>query len=294
MKPTSARSDVAAARGRGRGARARGPACGLRKQEDQQRRQRQDDDRRRQHPGHVRPEPVRRLAQQRQELWRDQGRERHPVSAVGVRRARRQHQAAGFDFDVASAICAKLGVKLDFVNTGFDSIILSLKSGKNNMAMSDMYDIPSREAQGVSFVEYCYDTTAILVVKGNPQHLTNLDSLAGKTVCCEIGTTQQALLGNLNKTFASSGKSADADPGAAQPACGAARRQDRARGLRPDRPLDRPLYRQDANNGNTYAVVIDPAAPKGYYPLVVGIASRHQHRACHRRPEGAAGPHQRG
>ena len=62
------------------------------------------------------------------------------------------------------------------------------------MIMSDMYDNPEREAQGVSFVDYAYDGTSILVKKGNPDGITNLDSLAGKTVACESGTTQQAFL----------------------------------------------------------------------------------------------------
>ncbi len=47
-------------------------------------------------------------------------------------------------------------------------------------------------------------------------------------------------------------------------------------------------------NGNTLQVVVDPAAPKGYQPTLVGIGMvAIRHRACHHRAEGAAGPDQR-
>ena len=60
----------------------------------------------------------------------------------------------------------------------------------------------------LNFVDYAYDTTAILVAKGNPDNITNLDSLAGKTVAVESGTSQQFLLQSLNTQFKSSGKTA--------------------------------------------------------------------------------------
>ena len=55
----------------------------------------------------------------------------------------------------------------------FDSIILSIKGGKNDMIMSDMYDNAEREGQGVSFVDYAFDGTSILVKKGNPDGITD-------------------------------------------------------------------------------------------------------------------------
>ncbi len=113
---------------------------------------------------------------------------------------------AGFDYDLSQALGAKIGIPTSFNETPFDSIILSIKGGKNDMIMSDMYDNLEREQQGVSFVDYAYDGTSVLVKKGNPDGVSNLDSLAGKTVACESGTTQQAFLQKLNKTFASSGK----------------------------------------------------------------------------------------
>ncbi len=82
---------------------------------------------------------------------------------------------AGFDFDLSQAIGKKIGIPTSFNETPFDSIILSIKGGKNDMIMSDMYDNLEREQQGVTFVDYASDGTSILVKKGNPEGITTPD-----------------------------------------------------------------------------------------------------------------------
>jgi polar amino acid transport system substrate-binding protein len=178
---------------------------------------------------------------------------------------------AGFDYDLSQAIGAKIGIPTSFNETPFDSIILSIKGGKNDMIMSDMYDNAQREGQGVSFVDYAYDGTSILVKKGNPSGISNLDSLAGQTVACESGTTQQKFLQDLNKTFASSGKAAMkilALPN--QPAALLAVTSGRAVGDLTDHSTAEYIAKT-TNNGATFEVVADPTAPNGYDPQVVGI-----------------------
>jgi polar amino acid transport system substrate-binding protein len=178
---------------------------------------------------------------------------------------------AGFDFDLSQALGAKIGVPTSFNETPFDSIILSIKGGKNDMIMSDMYDNAEREGQGVSFVDYAYDGTSVLVKKGNPDGVSNLDSLAGKTVACESGTTQQAFLQKLNKTFASSGKTAMkilALPN--QPAALLAITSGRAVGDLTDHSTASYIA-ETTNDGNTFEVVSDPSAPEGYEPQLVGV-----------------------
>ena len=178
---------------------------------------------------------------------------------------------AGFDYDLSQAIGAKIGIPTSFNETPFDSIILSIKGGKNDMIMSDMYDNAEREAQGITFVDYAYDGTSILVKKGNPSGVTNLDSLAGQTVACESGTTQQAFLQKLNKTFASSGKAQMkilALPN--QPAALLAITSGRAVGDLTDHSTASYIAKT-TNNGATFEVVADPAAPEGYDPQLVGI-----------------------
>ena len=178
---------------------------------------------------------------------------------------------AGFDFDLSQAIGKKIGVPASFNQTPFDSIILSIKGGKNDMIMSDMYDNAEREGQGVTFVDYAFDGTSILVKKGNPNGITTLDDLAGQTVACESGTTQQAFLQKQNKDFASSGKTQMkilALPN--QPAALLAVTSGRAVGDLTDHSTASYIA-QTTNNGNTFEVVTDSAFPNGYDPQMVGI-----------------------
>ncbi len=180
-------------------------------------------------------------------------------------------QATGFDYDLSQAIGAKIGITTSFNETPFDGIILSIKSGKNDMIMSGMYDNPDREGQGVSFVDYAWDGTSILVPKGNPKGITNLDSLAGQTVACESGTTQQLLLQSLNKQFAASGKPAmtiKAVPN--QPAALLAVSSGTAIGDLTDHSTAANIAKT-AGGGNTFDVLLDPAAPNGYAPQIDGI-----------------------
>jgi polar amino acid transport system substrate-binding protein len=178
---------------------------------------------------------------------------------------------AGFDFDLSQAIGKKIGIPTSFNEVPFDSIILNIKAGKNDMIMSDMYDNADRESQGISFVDYALDGTSVLVKKGNPSNVSNLDSLAGQTVACESGTTQQAFLQKLNKEFGSSGMSTMkilALPN--QPAALLAVTSGRAVGDLTDHSTA--SYIADTtNNGNTFEVVTDPSSPKGYDPQMTGV-----------------------
>jgi polar amino acid transport system substrate-binding protein len=177
---------------------------------------------------------------------------------------------AGFDYDLSQAIGAKLGVKAQFVDTPFDSIILSVLGAKNDMIMADMYDNVDREKQ-LTFVDYAYDGTSLLVLKGNPAGLTNLDSLSGKVVTVLSGSTQQALLTDLNKTFKSQGK----------PAVTVLALQGSPEGLlaiKGGRAVaqitDHSQAEYIANSttaGQSFEVLSDPAAPHGYAPAIVGI-----------------------
>lgn len=176
---------------------------------------------------------------------------------------------AGFDFDLSQALGKKVGITVKFIDMPFDSILLAIKGGKADMTMSGMYDNAERQKAGFSFVDYTFDGTGMLVLKGNPQGITNLDSLAGKTVTCENGTTQQAFLTDLNKQFQSAGKPAMqilSLPG--QPEALLAVKSNRAVADLTDFSTALGIA-ETTNNGNTFEVVKDPAAP--YAPQMDGI-----------------------
>ena len=113
---------------------------------------------------------------------------------------------AGFDYDLSQALAKKIGVPIKFTDSGFDAGILEMIANEYPMMISAMYDNAERQKSGMSFVDYTTDGTGILTLKGNPNGLTGLDSLAGKTVTCERGTTQQAFLTSLNQQLPSQGK----------------------------------------------------------------------------------------
>jgi polar amino acid transport system substrate-binding protein len=177
---------------------------------------------------------------------------------------------AGFDYDLALALGKKIGVAISFNDVPFDGIILSIKGGRNDMIMSAMYDNLEREQEGVSFVDYAYDGTSILTKKGNPEGLSDLDSLAGKTVACESGTTQQAFLERLTEQFQSEGKEPiEILTLPDQPAALLAVTSGRAVADLTDHSTAAYIA-QTTNNGDTFEVIDDPEAPQGYEPQIVG------------------------
>ncbi len=176
----------------------------------------------------------------------------------------------GFDYELSQALGKIIGVPVTFNEQPFSGIILSVKAGKYDMIMSDMYDNAVRE-KVLNFVDYAYDTTSILTKKGNPNGLSNLDSLAGKTVGVESGTTQQVLLADLNTQFKNAGKpTMNILQLPDQPSALLAITSGRAVGDATDHSTAEYIAKT-VGNGNTFEVVTDPAAPSGYQPQVVGV-----------------------
>jgi len=114
-------------------------------------------------------------------------------------------QFTGFDYDLAQAIGAKLGIKFEFVKASFDGILIGIQAGNYDLAMSGMYDNKLRQ-ETVDFVDYAQDGTGLLVMKGNPEGIKGFADLAGKAVGAEKGTTQAAALAALNEQFKAEGK----------------------------------------------------------------------------------------
>ncbi|MEO7126520.1 MAG: ABC transporter substrate-binding protein [Nakamurella sp.] len=100
----------------------------------------------------------------------------------------------GVDPDIAQALAAVLGVKVTLHNVDFGALIDRVAAGKADMAMSAMTDTRAREAR-LDFVNYFAAGTSIVVQRGNPESVTDLGSLCGRTVAVEKDTTQESLIG---------------------------------------------------------------------------------------------------
>ncbi len=111
----------------------------------------------------------------------------------------------GSDIDIGDNIAKRMGVKARFDNTGFDGIIAALLAKKCDAIISGMNDTPERLKQ-VAFVDYLKVGQSFMVKKGNPENITGIASLAGKSASVETGTTNKDYLDEQSKKLQSAGK----------------------------------------------------------------------------------------
>jgi polar amino acid transport system substrate-binding protein len=104
----------------------------------------------------------------------------------------------GLEPDLADDLGRVLGVRVRFVNTKFTDLIPQVAHGDLDLAMSAMTDTPAR-ARIVDFVDYFSAGTAIVVQRGNPSGVTDIQDLCGRAVAVERGTTQVDLLRRAQK-----------------------------------------------------------------------------------------------
>ncbi len=113
----------------------------------------------------------------------------------------------GSDIDIGNDVAKRMGVKARFDNTGFDGIIAALLAKKCDLIISGMNDTPERAKQ-VAFVDYLRVGQSFMVKKGNPEKITSIASLAGKSASVETGTTNKDYLDAQSKKLKAQGKSA--------------------------------------------------------------------------------------
>jgi polar amino acid transport system substrate-binding protein len=99
----------------------------------------------------------------------------------------------GVEPDLGVQIGRILGVRLQFGNVDFVKLRGRVASGGLDLAISAMTDTPERATSG-DFVNYFRAGTSIVVQRGNPAAVTELNDLCGKVVAIESGTTQVDLL----------------------------------------------------------------------------------------------------
>jgi len=111
----------------------------------------------------------------------------------------------GSDIEIGTEIAHRLGVKAQFDNTGFDGIIPALLGKKCDAVISGMNDTPERQKQ-VAFIDYIKVGQSFMVKKGNPENITGVPSLAGKSASVEVGTTNKDYLDEQSKKLKAQGK----------------------------------------------------------------------------------------
>jgi polar amino acid transport system substrate-binding protein len=114
-------------------------------------------------------------------------------------------KAAGADVDIANAVAQQLGSTAKIQTTGFDVIIGALKSNKCDALISAMTITPER-SKVIHFTPYIDVGALLMVKKGNPDHISTLASLSGKSAAVESSTTELAGLQAENKILQKQGK----------------------------------------------------------------------------------------
>jgi polar amino acid transport system substrate-binding protein len=111
----------------------------------------------------------------------------------------------GLDIDLANALAEELGVRAEFINTGFDGIIGALTTKRFDILMSAMTVTTEREKE-IDFIPYFDAGTDILVAEGNPKNIKTIEDLSGLTVGVQIATIQVDQLQATNDQLKAAGK----------------------------------------------------------------------------------------
>ncbi|WP_030899544.1 ABC transporter substrate-binding protein [Streptomyces sp. NRRL F-5126] len=111
-------------------------------------------------------------------------------------------RTAGVDPDIAAALGKQLGVKFQFNNGSFDTLVTGLRAKRYNLIMSAMTDTKDRQngveggkkvGQGVDFVDYYSAGVSIYTQKGKTEGINGWSDLCGKTIVVERGTVSEDL-----------------------------------------------------------------------------------------------------
>jgi polar amino acid transport system substrate-binding protein len=94
----------------------------------------------------------------------------------------------GYDVDLAKAVGATLGLKVDIQPADFDSILPAL-GPKYDLGISS-FTITKERLRAVNFVSYLNVGTAWAVQKGNPKNFST-DAVCGKNVGVQTGSIQE-------------------------------------------------------------------------------------------------------
>jgi polar amino acid transport system substrate-binding protein len=114
----------------------------------------------------------------------------------------------GLNPDIARLVAKKLGLKLKFENTAFDTIIPGIDAGRYDFTATTMSATAER-LKVLDMVDYFSDGVSVAVAAGNPLNISN-DDMCGKNIAVTKGSNAQLVhLPNVSEwTCTSKGKPA--------------------------------------------------------------------------------------
>ncbi|QXE34775.1 ABC transporter substrate-binding protein [Streptomyces sp. GMY02] len=126
-------------------------------------------------------------------------------------------KTVGFDPDLADAMGKLLGVKFEFENGTFDTLLTGLRSKRYDIAMSAMTDTKDRQngvdsdtgkkvGEGVDFVDYFTAGVSIYTKKGDDKGIAAWSDLCGKKMVVQRNTVSHDLAKAEDKKCKETGK----------------------------------------------------------------------------------------
>ena len=97
-------------------------------------------------------------------------------------------ELVGFDIDLMKAIGEQAGVEIQFESLPFDGLIPALQAGTIEAAISGM-TITEERAETVDFSRPYFRAGLAIAVAEDDTETTSIESLAGKRIAVQIGTT---------------------------------------------------------------------------------------------------------
>ena len=119
-------------------------------------------------------------------------------------------ELVGYDVEVAQAVAEQLGVKVSFAESGWDSLLAGLESGRYDIIVNGVEIDEARQEKFDFSVPYAYNRTAV-IVRGDNEEIQSMEDLEGKQTANTISSTYAAVaqkygaevtgVDDLNQTF---------------------------------------------------------------------------------------------
>ena len=103
-----------------------------------------------------------------------------------------QNNIVGFDIDLMNAIAKAANIEIKYENVGFDPLLAGMAQGTYDAAISSI-TIRADRAENMLFSDPYYVAGQMIVVQKNNTSVTNADSLKGKKLGAQLGTTGESL-----------------------------------------------------------------------------------------------------
>lgn len=105
-------------------------------------------------------------------------------------------ELVGFDIDLMNAIGEQAGVPIEFESLPFDGLIPALQAGTIEAAISGM-TITEERAETVDFSRPYFRAGLAIAIAEDNTEISSLDTLEGKTIAVQIGTTGAEMAGSV-------------------------------------------------------------------------------------------------